>query len=436
MGRVESMRDPNSQKVSDSKVPVKSEYSVDILKTGSAKSSRPLSATSTASDKLHAIEMAINSESVTQNAVNLEAGDASVSEKPRKPEKVENFTAPVSIASVTIAPNPESLFPTSVQPNVPPNVPPNGPQRVSNLNIATIAPSPQMVQRAETVQNQVANLSPQQQQRLNELARAMEGIVAEINQSRIDKNRPDTHERMTRQELLDEKQELQKLLLHFEEEYSRPNQSHEKNVVRVVYDMYRNVKRHLSVQNPVQNPGQNPVQNPLQNPVHNPVQNPVQNPVPNPGSKLRMANSDTRNSTSHSNQNQHSSNFVTPMVSNNNSAVPSRQVSVMSRPINSSSRNNNNRLGSSSQRAVDEVLNTLRNKTLDELKSLLRISEQEHSRMQSRATQINQDIAKMFSSYQNLHGSMPTEQVLCKVLKRFRSCLELYCWNFMLRILF
>jgi len=418
VGRVESMREPNSQKTPDSKIPQKSEYSVDIPKTGnysSAKSSRPLSATSTSSNKFHAIEMAINSESVTQN---LEAGDALMSEKPKKVESIHApvsnapvsnahvTIAPVSIASVTIGPTtsaptltPEKCPPTNHSVN---NT--NVPQRVSNLNIATIAPSPQLIQRAESTQNQVSNLSPQQQQRLNELARAMDKIVAEIKKSRIDKSRPEKHENMSKQELLDEKQELQKLLLQFEEEYNRPNQSHEKNVVRVVYDMYRNVKRHLSVVNSGATNSETDNSGTLRR---------------NPGSILKMAKSDTRNSVPHLNSNQHNSNFVTPMVSNNNSVAPSRQVSVISRPgkmgavIHNSS--SFNRPGSSSQRAIDEVLNTLRSKSLDELKSLLRISEQEHSRMQSRANQTNQDIAKMFSSYQKIHSDLPTEQVLSLV---------------------
>ena len=42
-----------------------------------------------------------------------------------------------------------------------------------------------------------------------------------------------TRRKMNKQQLMDEKQELQKMLLKFEEEYSRPSQSHEKNKVRV-----------------------------------------------------------------------------------------------------------------------------------------------------------------------------------------------------------
>jgi len=75
-------------------------------------------------------------------------------------------------------------------------------------------------------------------------------MIAKMQDNRDKHNRPFDVKQMTDGELSKEKQELQQLLLKFEDQFGRPKERLEKDIVRVIYDRYRQVKRALSQRGP------------------------------------------------------------------------------------------------------------------------------------------------------------------------------------------
>ncbi|XP_070545204.1 protein FAM13A-like isoform X4 [Ptychodera flava] len=64
-----------------------------------------------------------------------------------------------------------------------------------------------------------------------------------LNEKRRDSNRPEDINGMTRDQIMDEKLALQKVLLQFESIHGRPSTKVEKDLMRPLYDRYRNIKR-------------------------------------------------------------------------------------------------------------------------------------------------------------------------------------------------
>ncbi|XP_077999668.1 protein FAM13A-like isoform X3 [Glandiceps talaboti] len=64
-----------------------------------------------------------------------------------------------------------------------------------------------------------------------------------LGEKRRDSNRPDDINAMTRDEVIDEKLAVQKVLLQFEGIHGRPSTKSEKDLMRPLYDRYRNIKR-------------------------------------------------------------------------------------------------------------------------------------------------------------------------------------------------
>lgn len=71
-------------------------------------------------------------------------------------------------------------------------------------------------------------------------------LEIKLKQKRELANRSFKIEKMTPEELLEEKVALQKALLHLESMYGRPNNKDDRDVVRPLYDRYRNLKRTLA----------------------------------------------------------------------------------------------------------------------------------------------------------------------------------------------
>ena len=83
-------------------------------------------------------------------------------------------------------------------------------------------------------------------ERLKKLQTQIELMLKKMEENRIKHNRPENLEKMVDSELFEEKQELQQLLLEFEDQFGRPKERIEKDIVRKFYDRYKIVKMALA----------------------------------------------------------------------------------------------------------------------------------------------------------------------------------------------
>jgi len=74
----------------------------------------------------------------------------------------------------------------------------------------------------------------------------IDAMILKMEENRNKHARPFVVKDMSDSQLTREKQELQQLLLKFEDQFGRPKERIEKDIVRVIYDRYRQVKRALT----------------------------------------------------------------------------------------------------------------------------------------------------------------------------------------------
>ena len=77
----------------------------------------------------------------------------------------------------------------------------------------------------------------------SQLPATMAAVQQELESKRSSAGRPEDFEDMTREQLMQEKTELQKALLRFESVHGRPKSKSDRDIVRPLYDRYRAVKR-------------------------------------------------------------------------------------------------------------------------------------------------------------------------------------------------
>lgn len=70
-------------------------------------------------------------------------------------------------------------------------------------------------------------------------------LLQKLQEKRASSNRPQEVEEMTNEQILDEKVAMQKTLLYLESVYGRPSNKEDRDLVRPLYDQYRNLKRIL-----------------------------------------------------------------------------------------------------------------------------------------------------------------------------------------------
>lgn len=83
-------------------------------------------------------------------------------------------------------------------------------------------------------------------ERIADLQSAIDDMFNKMKENRAKARRPNDVDKMTDEEITKEKQELQQLLLRFEDNFGRPKERVEKDIVRLIYDRYRVVKRALN----------------------------------------------------------------------------------------------------------------------------------------------------------------------------------------------
>ncbi|XP_074647451.1 protein FAM13A-like isoform X2 [Tubulanus polymorphus] len=79
-----------------------------------------------------------------------------------------------------------------------------------------------------------------------DLHHTLEIILKRLKEKRVEGSRPEDLELMSHEQIQDEKLAVQKALLYFESLHGRPNSRPEKELMRPLYDRYRNIKRILS----------------------------------------------------------------------------------------------------------------------------------------------------------------------------------------------
>lgn len=75
------------------------------------------------------------------------------------------------------------------------------------------------------------------------MEKALNDTLTSLAEKRRVAQRPDSVEEMTREQVLEEKLAIQKALLRFESLHGRPSRRADRNLMRPLYDRYRNVKR-------------------------------------------------------------------------------------------------------------------------------------------------------------------------------------------------
>lgn len=106
---------------------------------------------------------------------------------------------------------------------------------LTNTSSFTNQPKPQKSFKRENLQNN----------RLKALEKSVEAVFQKMDENRRADDRPWNVANMSKDQLNKEKRELQQELLDFEEKYGRPEKKVEKDIVRLIYDRYREVKRSL-----------------------------------------------------------------------------------------------------------------------------------------------------------------------------------------------
>jgi hypothetical protein len=71
-------------------------------------------------------------------------------------------------------------------------------------------------------------------------------LLAKLKEKRVESGRPEELNSMSREQVFEEKVAVQKALLHFESVHGRPSTKSEKELMRPLYDRYRQIKRLLS----------------------------------------------------------------------------------------------------------------------------------------------------------------------------------------------
>lgn len=79
-------------------------------------------------------------------------------------------------------------------------------------------------------------------------------FVQRLSEKRVSGGRQDSLEDMSLDQLIDEKAAMQKALLQLEATFGRPSSKKDRDVVRPLYERYRQLKRSLLKQTPVSRP--------------------------------------------------------------------------------------------------------------------------------------------------------------------------------------